>query len=115
MQLVEICSKVRKGFIEQTPFVKDCSETLYINDESILIKSFDSKKIVSWDDFEYILTILVENRILKVYVAHLVERNSKFVVDLEEKKKQKKRKNKKSSNKLKKKELLAEESDQHLS
>ena len=111
MQLVEICSKIREGFIEQTPFVKDSSDTIYINDESILIKSFDSKKIVSWDDFEYILTILVENRILKVYVAHLVERNSKLVVDLEEKKKHKKRKNKKSSNKLKKKELLADDSD----
>jgi len=53
----------------------------------------------------------VENRILKVYVAHLVERNSKLVVDLEERKKYKKRKNKKSSNKLKKKELLADDSD----
>jgi hypothetical protein len=53
----------------------------------------------------------VENRILKVYVAHLVERNSKFVFDIEEKKKHKKRKNKKSSSKLKKKELLADESD----
>ncbi len=53
----------------------------------------------------------MENRILKVYVAHLVERNSKFVFDIEEKKKHKKRKNKKSSSKLKNKELLADESD----
>jgi len=39
----------------------------------MLIKSVDPKRISSWDDFEYILSVIVENRILKVYVAYLVE------------------------------------------
>lgn len=72
-QLVDICRGIRSGFLTCTPFLSDSNETIYLNDEALLIKSFDLKRILSWSDFEYILSVIIENRILKVYVGYLVE------------------------------------------
>ena len=43
----------------------------YVPDESLLIRALDPKCVTSWADFEYVLSLVVENRILKLYVAHL--------------------------------------------
>lgn len=68
---MQICDKIRPGFLRHTPFLKDNKDTtVWVNDELLLIKSIDSKAIVNWDDFEYVLSVVVENRILKVFVAH---------------------------------------------
>jgi hypothetical protein len=72
-QLVDICISIRSGFLTCSPFLSDSSEIVYINDETLLIKSFDPKRIQSWNDFEYILSVIIENRILKVYLGNLVE------------------------------------------
>ena len=35
------------------------------------MKAIDPKQIKSWQDFEFLLSLIVENRILKVFVGHL--------------------------------------------
>lgn len=39
---------------------------------------------MSWKDFEYVLSLIVENRILKVYVGYLVEQNSRTPINLDD-------------------------------
>jgi hypothetical protein len=55
---------------------------MYLDDEVLFVKSIDSKAICSWDDFEYILSIVVENRILKVFVAHQVKLSLEQPIDV---------------------------------
>lgn len=43
------------------------SELVLIPDEAMLIKAIDQKQITSWADFEYVLTVIVENRLLRLY------------------------------------------------
>lgn len=72
------------------------SELVLIPDEAMLIKSIDQKQITSWADFEYILTVIVENRLLRLYQAHLDQQYRLGIKDdlqeLMKTKKQKKRK-----------------------
>jgi hypothetical protein len=42
-----------------------------VTDENALICALDLKQILSWQDFEYVLCLVIENRILKLYQAHL--------------------------------------------
>ena len=42
-------------------------------DETLFIRSFDAKAVVCWTDFEYVLTLILEHRILNVYSTHLQE------------------------------------------
>ena len=79
-----------------------------------MIKSFDTKRIQSWNDFEYILSVIIENRILKVYVGHLVEKNSKNMISIEDKIKKPKKKKPKRQHPQKKKSIV-EENDKSLS
>ena len=44
---------------------------LVVTDESALICALDPKQILSWQDFEYVLCLVIENRLLKLYQAHL--------------------------------------------
>ena len=48
------------------------------------MKAIDPKQIKSWQDFEFLLSLIVENRILKVFVGHLCK--TQEVIGLEEKK-----------------------------
>lgn len=41
---------------------------MYVPDEFLLVKAIDTKNVTDWDDFEFLLTIIIENRILKLYV-----------------------------------------------
>jgi hypothetical protein len=66
---VDICTKIRPGFLTESLLAKS-KELAYLEDEQLLIKSIDSKAIETWDDFEVVLTLIVENRILKVFVTH---------------------------------------------
>lgn len=73
--IVSICTAIRpKSFIqlckEESPMLCEGeieSELVLIPDEAMLIKSIDQKQITSWADFEYILTVIVENRLLRLY------------------------------------------------
>jgi hypothetical protein len=56
--------------LRETPFFKESQESVYLEDELSFIKAIDAKSIKNWDDFEYILSVIVENRIIKVFVAH---------------------------------------------
>ena len=40
-------------------------------DEAALISAIDTKQILSWPDFEYVLCLVIENRILRLYQANL--------------------------------------------
>ena len=42
-------------------------ELILIPDETMLIKAIDQKLITSWAEFEYVLTVVLENRILRLY------------------------------------------------
>ena len=35
-----------------------------------MISAIDQKQILSWPDFEYVLCLIIENRVLKLYRAH---------------------------------------------
>ena len=42
-----------------------------VSDEAALISALDTKQILSWSDFEYVLCLIIENRVLKLYLAYL--------------------------------------------
>lgn len=75
--ILKICHNVRPTTFltssatgdEERPIV--CAGTtdqlVIVSDESALISSIDQKQIVSWLDFEYVLCLVLENRILKLY------------------------------------------------
>ena len=52
-------------------FCSSANEVIIIPDEHLLISAVDPKQISSWTEFEYILSIIVENRLLRLYQAHL--------------------------------------------
>lgn len=91
-------------FLQESALVDDGS-LMYVPDEVLLIKGIDAKAVATWVDFEFVLTAIVENRILKIYVAHLQALNQSSFNDLEfpldspvkKKRKQKKRKCAKSA------------------
>ena len=95
----------------ERPFICTGSpnQLLIIADEAALISALDTKQILSWQDFEYVLSLVIENRILRLYQAHLdrvyQERWKEELDDLENlteegnKKKKKKRKQKKRNKK----------------
>ena len=95
----------------EKPFICTGSpnQLLIIADEAALISALDTKQILSWQDFEYVLSLVIENRILRLYQAHLdrmyQERWKEELDDLENlteegnKKKKKKRKQKKRNKK----------------
>jgi len=56
-----------------SPNLVDSGPLIYMPDETLFIRSFDAKAVVCWTDFEYVLTLILENRILKVYSTHLQE------------------------------------------
>lgn len=78
-QVLPICTLIRPSSFLQ--FAKEDSpmlcegdsggELILIPDEAMLIKAIDQKQITSWSEFEYVLTVVVENRILRLYQAHL--------------------------------------------
>lgn len=71
--LCQICGNIRKGFLQNNCFDGKSHTFAYINDEQLFVKSIDSKQITTWSDFEFVLSMVVENRILKVFVAHQVQ------------------------------------------
>ena len=98
--LVSICQKLRPYFLEQ-PFLIETGDLVHVPDESLLIRSIDSNNVNSWADFEYVLSLVLENRILKLYVAHLARLSNQVALQLEDevmkitpKKKRKKKKRK---------------------
>ena len=48
-------------------FCSSANEVIIIPDEHQLISAVDPKQISSWTEFEYILSIIVENRLLRLY------------------------------------------------
>jgi hypothetical protein len=40
--------------------------------EHTFIRSINAKMIKTWDQFEYLLSILLENRFLRIYQAYLI-------------------------------------------
>ena len=80
-EILRICSTVRPntflqsglrgtGIDEERPIM--CTggsqdQLVIVSDEAALISAIDQKQIVSWPDFEYVLCLVVENRILRLY------------------------------------------------
>jgi len=81
-QLVDICEQIRPGFLKTSAFQTSDRQQVYLDDEVLFVKSIDSKAISSWEDFEFILSVVVENRILKVFVAHQVKLSLEQPIDV---------------------------------
>jgi hypothetical protein len=68
--LLEICSAVSGGSflacdIERSAFWSvDTSEKVFILEEELLVRSIDTNSIKNWDDFEFALALIIENRLL---------------------------------------------------
>lgn len=96
--LVTICQQIRPGFLRESPFVQ--KGQVFIDDEQMFIKCIDAKAITTWEQFEFVLSVIVENRILKVFVAHQCTQQTHVEEDFTEvqikKKKKKNRKKKKA-------------------
>lgn len=67
--LIEICSAVTDSFLsimeQKTVFwAADTKEKLFVAEEDILVKAIDTNLIKNWDDFEFSLALIIENRVL---------------------------------------------------
>ena len=40
---------------------------IFLEDEAKLIKAIDASSIETWVEFEFLLTVIIENRLLKLY------------------------------------------------
>eukprot|EP00347_Sterkiella_histriomuscorum_P006376 403352996 len=72
-KLLEICIEVTcSGFLECNPdsFIL-AREKLVIIEEEILFKSIQADQIKSWEDFEFMLGFIIENRLLQLYHSFL--------------------------------------------
>jgi hypothetical protein len=47
--------------------VSEVAEKLYIQDEELFFKAIDPNLIKSWEQFEYLLTLIIENRLLLLF------------------------------------------------
>lgn len=78
--LIDICTIVSAGaFLSTEPdiavlYTIDTAEKLFLLEEELLVKSIDSQQIKSWDDFEYTLAMIIENRLLQLYQSHYLDK-----------------------------------------
>jgi hypothetical protein len=49
----------------------DTDSPLVFQDEMTFIKAVDPNKITSWKEFEFLISVLIENRLLRLYQADL--------------------------------------------
>jgi hypothetical protein len=47
------------------------NERLFIGEEDLFVTSIDASLIKTWEEFEYVLAVIIENRLLQVYQGHL--------------------------------------------
>jgi hypothetical protein len=47
------------------------NERLFIGEEDLFVTSIDASQIKTWEEFEYVLSVIIENRLLQVYQGHL--------------------------------------------
>ena len=74
-QLIEICNHSSQGsFLSSSPELAyilpipaSHSERIFIAEEDLFVTSIDSSSIKSWEEFEYILAVIIENRLLQAY------------------------------------------------
>ena len=52
------------------PFLVN-GKTVLLPDENLIIKAIDATKINTWEEFEIVLSIVVENRFMRLFQAHL--------------------------------------------
>jgi hypothetical protein len=59
-----------QAFLVPVPSVGE-NERLFIGEEDLFVTSIDATQIKTWEEFEYILAVIIENRLLQVYQGHL--------------------------------------------
>jgi len=68
--LIDICALASLGsFLDCSPqkaflISLDTKEKLFIVEEDLFVKSIDASLIKNWEDFEYVLSVIIENRLL---------------------------------------------------
>lgn len=45
-------------------WASDTKEKIFVVEEDILVKAIDTSLIKNWDDFEFSLALIIENRVL---------------------------------------------------
>ena len=74
---MEICASVTgNNFLatsgdESFLYAVDMRQKLFIVEEELLFKAVDSAAVKNWEDFEYVLAVIIENRMLQLYQSHL--------------------------------------------
>lgn len=71
-QLLDICQLVtQNGFFKNNNdsflFSIDTQEKLFILEEELLFKAIDPQQIKTWEIFEYLLAVVIENRFLQIF------------------------------------------------
>jgi hypothetical protein len=74
--LIDICIGVTtSGFLEnnQDSFLVslDTKDKLFILDEELLFKAINGSEIKNWEEFEFLLGFILENRLLQLYQSFL--------------------------------------------
>ena len=76
--ITSLCTQIRpKSFLQydrdDAPFQASSSadQLVFIQNEAALIGAIDSKEVKTWNEFEYVLSVVIENRLLIIYRAHL--------------------------------------------
>ena len=75
-QLISICQGVSHTFLESSEdkaifWSADTKQKLFVLEEEVLVKAIDSSLIKNWEDFEFSLSVIIENRLLQLYQSHL--------------------------------------------
>ena len=74
--MLDICIGVTTpGFLESNDdsflVCPDTRDKLFILDEDLLFKAVNASDIKAWEEFEFLLGFIVENRLLQLYQSHL--------------------------------------------
>lgn len=86
-EILTVCERVRpESFLQgghaDAPLRTDAGQSVLVQDENTLICAIDQKQIGSWADFEMVLSIVIENRLLKLYQGHLAKRFSQQIDEM---------------------------------
>lgn len=69
INLFPICRAIKPEFLSCDDGTSQ--KKAFILDEESLFKAIDPKLIASWEQFEYLLCLVIENRIYILYQNHL--------------------------------------------
>jgi len=64
LKLEEVCRSINPRFFNFD--AEGRCEKVVIQEESLFFKAIEQKNLVSWEQFEFLLTLVIENRLLLI-------------------------------------------------